>query len=69
LAYKVIHSFTDKQDDNRRYEVGEEFPKGNSKPTKKRLEELSSPHPTYKRAFIEEVEEKKTSSRSNKNKE
>jgi hypothetical protein len=58
LAYKVIKSFKDTQDDNRLYEVGDEFPKGDSKPTKKRLEELSSQHPVYKRAFIEEVKEK-----------
>ncbi|MGM0807534.1 MAG: hypothetical protein ACQET8_22775 [Bacillota bacterium] len=61
MAYKVIKRFRDKEDNNTIYEVGDEFPKGDSKATKKRLEELSSSHPVYRSAFIEEVAEKKKS--------
>lgn len=59
--YKVINSFRDKEDNNTLYKVGEEFPKGDSKPSKKRIEQLSKTHPIYKSVFIQEVkEEKKT---------
>ncbi|ALY08066.1 hypothetical protein BhaS171_00010 [Bacillus phage vB_BhaS-171] len=55
--YKVINRFRDI--DGHVYEVGDEFPKGSSKPTKKRIEELSADHPKYRRSFIEEVKESK----------
>lgn len=55
--YKVINRFKDL--DGQVYEVGEEFPKGDSKATKKRIEELSADHPKYRRSFIEEVKDKK----------
>lgn len=55
MAYKVISRFIDKADNNTLYNVDEEYPKGSYKPTKKRISELSKEHPTYKRAFIEEV--------------
>jgi hypothetical protein len=61
LAYKVINDFRDAQDNNRLYKEGDEFPYGDSKPSKKRIEELSSKHPKYKMAFIKEVKEKKKS--------
>jgi len=57
MAYKVINRFKDTQDNNTVYEVGEEYPKGEYKPTKKRIAELSKEHPKYKRIFIEEVKE------------
>jgi hypothetical protein len=66
LAYKVTKDFKDVQDNNRLYKEGDEFPKGNSKPSKKRIEELSSKHPKHKVSFIKEVKEKK---KSNKDKE
>ncbi|TYR75579.1 hypothetical protein FZC79_10455 [Rossellomorea vietnamensis] len=69
MVYKVINAFTDTQDNNRRYKVGDEFLQGNSKPTKKRLEELSNKHPKYKRAFIEEVKEKSSGRAKNSEKE
>jgi hypothetical protein len=58
LAYKVINGFRDVQDNNRLYKEGDEFPSGDSKPSKKRIEELSKKHPKHKVAFIEEVKEK-----------
>jgi hypothetical protein len=58
MAYKVINSFRDATDKNRVYKEGDEFPAGDSKPSKKRIEELSKQHPKYKRSFIEEVKEK-----------
>jgi hypothetical protein len=66
MAYKVINKFRDSQDDNLIYEVGDEFPKGNYKPTKKRIEELSKQHPKFKRIFIEEVKEDKSKSKKPK---
>jgi hypothetical protein len=64
MGYKVIRRFKDNDDKSTIYEVGDEFPKGSSKPTKKRLEELSNPHPVYKTAFIEEVAEKQKAKKS-----
>lgn len=68
MGYKVIKTFKDKEDNNKQYKAGDVYPKGDYKPTKKRLEELSEIHPKYNAAFIEEVkeEEKKTSSNKKK---
>jgi hypothetical protein len=55
MPYKVINRFIDKEDNNTSYEIGEEYPKGDYKPSKKRIEALSKQHPKYQRAFIEEV--------------
>lgn len=67
MAHKVINRFKDKEDNNTVYEVGDEFPKGSSNPSKKRIEELSSPHPKYKSVFIEEIkEESKPKAKSKK---
>jgi hypothetical protein len=55
MPYKVINPFYDKEDNKKHYEVGDEYPKGDYKPTKKRIVELSKEHPEYKRVFIEEV--------------
>ena len=68
MGYKVIKPFKDKEDNNKKYKAGDVYPKGEYKPTKKRLEELSEIHPRYNTAFIEEVkeEEKKTSSTKKK---
>lgn len=57
MPYKVINSFRDKEDNNTLYKVGEEYPKGEHKPNKKRLSELSKVNPKHKCAFIEEVKE------------
>ena len=55
MKYKVLHSFKDKDNDNTLYKAGDEYPKGDYKPTKKRIEELSKKHKQHKVAFIEEV--------------
>lgn len=57
--YKVINSFRDREDNDTLYKSGEEYPKGDFKPTKKRINELSKEHPKYKRRFIEKAEENK----------
>lgn len=53
--YKVINSFYDKEDDNTHYNVGDNYPKTDSKPSKERIEELSKKHPKHKVSFIEKV--------------
>lgn len=65
MAYKVMKPFKDKEDKNTSYEVGDAYPKGSFKPTKKRFDELSELHPHYKATFIQEVKEevKKTTSK------
>jgi hypothetical protein len=55
VTYKVINKFYDKEDNNTFYNVGDEYPKGGYKPTKKRIEELSNEHSKYKCSFIEEI--------------
>ena len=55
--YKVINEFKDTQDNRKHYKVGEVYPKGDYKPTKKRIAELSKEHPQYKVKFIEKVVE------------
>lgn len=56
--YRVINEFRDTRDNRKLYKVGDEYPKGAHKPTKKRINELLKEHPKYKCAFIEEVKEK-----------
>jgi hypothetical protein len=53
--YKVINAFKDKEDNARLYNVGDSYPQGDNKPSKKRIEELSKKHPKHKVAFIEKV--------------
>jgi hypothetical protein len=64
MQYIVIKSFFDKEDNNTHYKIGEEFPKGDSKPNKKRIEELLNTHPKYNVAFIEKVKDVKKPSKS-----
>jgi hypothetical protein len=56
MTYKVVNGFTDTQDNNKVYKVGNTYPKGNYKPSEERIEELSSVHPKLKRIFIEAIE-------------
>lgn len=56
MSYKVINPFKDKEDNDTLYQKGENYPKGDFKPTKKRLELLLTIHPTRQLTFI--VEEK-----------
>lgn len=55
--YKAIELFTDLQDDNYRYDVGDEYPRQGLKPTKKRINELLSDSNRRHRPVIEEVVE------------
>lgn len=55
MEYKVIRPFKDKENDNLRYNVGDLFPKGDKKATKKRIEELSKKHSEHNVAFIAPV--------------
>lgn len=59
MKYKVVNNFEDTLDDNKLYEAGDPYPKGDYKPTKKRIAELSKKHPKYKRVFIEEIKDEK----------
>lgn len=53
--YEVIVDFTDLQDNNHVYVVGDKFPRS-GKATKKRFEELSSDKNKRKEVLIKEVE-------------
>lgn len=57
MAYKVVNKFIDTDDNNKLYRSGDEYPKGDYKPTKKRISELSKVHPKYNRVFIKEVKD------------
>ncbi|UII58115.1 hypothetical protein LS684_21060 (plasmid) [Cytobacillus spongiae] len=67
--YKVVNSFTDTMDKRKKYNVGDVYPKGEYKPTKERIEELSSVHPEHKRIFIETLEDKDPEGAEKKEKE
>ena len=58
--YKVIAYFEDLQDNGQPYNVGDVFPKGNKKVTKKRLEELATDKNRRRIPLIKKVEEPKT---------
>lgn len=51
--YKVVNDFIDTLDNDTYYQVGDMYPKGTHKPTKKRIDELSKPHPQYNCVFIQ----------------
>lgn len=51
--YKVIKYFTDLQDDNHPYNVGDDYPREGLKVTKERIEELSSDRNRRKVPLIE----------------
>lgn len=59
MSYKVIHYFTDLQDFNHPYKVGDEFPRLGLKVSDKRLEELASSKNKQGKPLIEKVEEVK----------
>ncbi|MDX1769943.1 MAG: hypothetical protein R3328_00310 [Planococcaceae bacterium] len=56
MNYKVISAFKDADDNMTRYKVGDDYPQGSYKPTKKRIAELMEKHPKYNRVFLKEVE-------------
>lgn len=53
--YKVLEMFTDLQDKDYRYEVGDEYPRLGYKPSLARIKELSGSDNLRGRAVIEEV--------------
>jgi len=59
MAYKVVNSFFDKEDGNRLYEVGQSYPRTGVKPSKERIELLSSNKNDEKKVFIKEVGKKR----------
>lgn len=56
MSYKVIHYFTDLQDFNHPYHVGDTFPREGMKVSEKRLEELSTNKNKQKKPLIALVE-------------
>lgn len=56
-TYRVLEYFTDLQDDNYEYHVGDIFPRDGLIVPKKRINELSSAKNKRKRAVIEEVKD------------
>lgn len=59
MSYKVIHYFTDLQDFNHPYKVGDTFPRLGLKVSNERLEELASSKNKQGKPLIEKVEEVK----------
>ncbi|WP_433959316.1 hypothetical protein [Cytobacillus horneckiae] len=57
MFYEVINDFVDLEDNKTYYKVGERYPKGKLKPTKKRIKELTTEYKKYKKVFIKEIEE------------
>lgn len=57
MSYKVIHYFTDLQDFNHPYRVGDIFPREGMKVSDKRLEELSTNKNKQKKPLIKLVKE------------
>lgn len=53
--YKVIHLFTDLNDSNYMYQVGDAFPRDGVTADEKRIEELSGKNNRQGRPLIEEV--------------
>lgn len=58
MSYKVIHYFTDLQDFNHPYNVGDTFPRVGMNVSSARLAELSSSNNKQKKPLIKLVEEK-----------
>lgn len=57
--YKVLVAFTDLQDKNRTYNVGDTFPRDGFKVSAERLQELSSTNNKRGVALIEKIGEKR----------
>lgn len=55
--YKVIHYFTDLQDDNHEYNVGDTFPRIGLEVSDKRIQELAGSDNKQYKPLIEKVEE------------
>ena len=59
--YKVVSAFTDIQDNNHLYSVGDEYPRKGAKANDDRIAELSSKDNKVGVVLIEKVKEKKAS--------
>lgn len=59
MSYKVIHYFTDLQDFNHPYKVGDTFPHLGVKVSEERLKELSGKNNKQGKPLIQKVEEVK----------
>lgn len=57
MTYKVIKYFTDLQDDDYEYNVGDPFPRNGLDVSKKRLTELSTKNNRQNKPLIERVQE------------
>lgn len=55
--FKALEMFTDLQDNNYKYEVGDEYPRLGLKPSLARIKELSGSDNLRGRAVIKEVED------------
>jgi hypothetical protein len=55
--YKVIEVFTDLQDSNYHYNVGDEYPRTGYKPSTKRIDELSGTNNKRGKPLIKAVQE------------
>ena len=58
MAYKVIKHFTDMQDNNFAYQVGDDYPRKGLEVTKGRIEELATNQNRQNKPLIKKVEEK-----------
>lgn len=56
--YKVVKFFTDMQDSNHAYHVGDTYPRKGVKADKKRIAELASEHNRQRCPLIAEVKKK-----------
>ncbi|MEB8141604.1 Rho termination factor N-terminal domain-containing protein [Mammaliicoccus sciuri] len=65
MTYKVINYFTDLQDGNHEYNVGDVFPRSGKQVSKERLTELSNTSNRQKKALIERVDEQESYSDMN----
>lgn len=57
MGYRVIKFFTDLQDNDHAYNVGDIFPREGAKASKKRLAELASDKNKQGKPLIEKIEE------------
>lgn len=55
--YRVIEVFTDLQDNNYRYNVGDEYPRTGYKPSAKRIDELSGTNNKRGKPLIKAAQE------------
>lgn len=60
MAYKVIATFEDLQDNRHRYQAGDDFPRKGLEPSKERIEELATDKNKLGRPFIQYIPDPKT---------